>query len=263
MKGRVAWGVGQRKAIRDQSVIWRVLLLCIFFVPCHLPLAPLIAAQLPSLFRGVAVADSPSGVRVISVDDGSQASLLDLRPEDVIVSINGAAIRSIDEFAVSSQTLKGQAQSAAVVLLRNGQPYELVLHVYSLPILKQWQIRFVPDDEMRFAEPKAGVEYWSRLGRGFEIAGDPEQALQAYLNALHNDAKQTALAAKAAELSWQVAQRRLQSKQLPQALTAIDQGTTLLARLFDQPMDGAQLQIIKRNLEDTLRVLQQYHEKSS
>ena len=43
----------------------------------------------PSLFRGVVVADSQVGIRVVRVEDASQAHLADLRPEDIIVRVNG------------------------------------------------------------------------------------------------------------------------------------------------------------------------------
>src|SRR3989338_7427417 len=82
-------------------------------------------SKLPSLFRGVVVADSPLGVRVVSVEEQSQASLADLRPEDVIVQINQTAVHSIDEFAALSSALRGRAMQAAVVALRRGQPRQL------------------------------------------------------------------------------------------------------------------------------------------
>ena len=47
-------------------------------VCCFLPCVSSVA-NLPSLFRGIVVADSSSGVRIVSVEDGSQAFLADLR----------------------------------------------------------------------------------------------------------------------------------------------------------------------------------------
>ncbi len=216
------------------------------------------AGPLPSVFRGVVVVDSSLGVRVLSVEDSSQAFLADLRSGDVIVRINDAPIRTIDEFAVQSQTLKGRATKATVVVLRNGQPHQLLLHLYSYPILRHWDLVFVPDHDIRFAEPKAGREYWMRMARGFETAGDQEHMLNACLNALHNDPTQVDIAAKAADVLWRIAQHRLDAHDLSGALTALQQGTLLLNRLFDHPLDPEQLQAIKGNLEHTLAMIQRY-----
>jgi len=71
--------------------------------------AAAMAGQRPSLFRGVVVADSPLGVRVVSVEDASQASQADLRPEDIIIRVDGADVGSIDAFAMFSEALKGRA----------------------------------------------------------------------------------------------------------------------------------------------------------
>lgn len=243
---------------------WRVsVVLCLSLVACLLSLVSAFSAQLPSLFRGVVVADNPLGVRVVSVEEHSQASLVDLRPEDIIVQINDATVRSIDEFASISQTLKGQATKATIRLLRGGQPLELILHLYSLPILRQWNLAFVPEYEFRFADPKAGHEYWARLGRGFEMVGNLEPALNAYLNALHNDPAQMDLALKAAELLWKLAQIRLNAHQLPEALMALQQGTTLLERLFDQPLTESQLEMVKAQLEETVKTLRAWGQKEN
>ena len=103
----------------------------LFFLLTHLLTHSLtsLAAQLPSLFRGVVVADSPLGVRVVSVEEGSQASLADLRPEDIIVRVEAREVHSIDEFAALSATLKGHAASATVLVFRNGAPRELTLRL--------------------------------------------------------------------------------------------------------------------------------------
>ncbi len=209
------------------------------------------------------MADNPLGVRVVSVEEYSQAYLVDLRPEDVIVQINDATVRSIDEFAVISQALKGQATKATIRLLRGGQPLELILHLYSMPILRQWNLAFVPEYEFRFADPKAGREYWVRLGRGFEMVGNLELVLNAYLNALHNDPAQIDLALKAAGLLWKLAQVRLSAAQLPEALMALQQGTTLLERLFDQPLTASQLEMVKAQLEETVKTLRAWSQKEN
>jgi len=224
------------------------------------------AEQLPSIFRGVVVtnlsgpegsgpAGSVPGVRVVSVEEGSQAALADLRPEDIIIRINDTPLRTIDEFAVVSQALKRSATKAGVFVLRNGEPRELLVHLYSYPVLRRWDLTFVPDHDIRFAEAKVGMAYWMRLARGFETAGRSDQALNATLNALHNDPDNLDVALKASELLSRIARAKLAAHRLREALIAIQEGTILLGKLFDQPLDDAKLQAIKSQLEETLRAL--------
>ena len=218
-------------------------------------LSPAFAAQLPSLLRGVVVADGPFGIRVVSVEERSQAALLDLRAEDVIIEINELPVRTIDEFAVVSQALKGRVSQAPVIVLRNGQPRELTLHLYSVPILQRWGLSFVYEHDIRFAEPAAGMAYWSRLGRGFEVAGNDEQALNAHLNALHNtpDDLQTAMAAD--QLLWKIARARLEAGQRADAIGTIQQATALLERLFEQPLEDGDLRRVRQELALTVASL--------
>ena len=216
------------------------------------------AANLPSLFRGIVVADSTAGVRIVSVDDGSQAFLADLRAEDIILRIDDMDVRRINEFATLSLALKGRAVRAQMVILRNGQPRTVELHLYSYPILQRWDIRLVPDYDFHFIEPSAGRDYWTRLGRGFEIAHDSEHALAAYGNALHNMPDDVTLAMKVSELLGNVAHWHLERKELPQALEAFDNHTRLLARLFDEPLTEAQVQTVKSRLEQVLKELRAY-----
>ena len=226
------------------------------------PLPAVFASQLPSLFRGVVVADHVLGVRVISVEEFSQGQLADLRPEDIIMQVNGTPVRSIDEFAVLSQSLKGTALKATVLLLRHGQPREILLHLYSYPVLRHWDLAFVPEHDVRFADPHAGREYWMRMGRGFEIAHHVELALNAYLNALHNDPTQVDVALKVSDLLWSIAQARLDAKQLPEALTALEQGTRLMHRLFDEPLQAEALERMKVQLQHTVTLLKAFREPS-
>ena len=225
-------------------------------------LSPIIgfSAQLPSLFRGVVVADSSEGVRVISVEESSQASFADLRPEDVIVQLDAKPVKTIDEFARVSQDLKGRAIKASVVVVRNGEPRELILHLYSYPVLRQWDLTFVPEHDIRFADPEVGAQYWMRLGRGFLIADKPEPALNAYLNALHNDPRQLDAALHVAKLLLEITQARLKDHRLPEALVAFKQGAIVLQHLFEQPLASEQLAAIKTQLEQTLVVLKQYQQ---
>jgi len=213
------------------------------------------AEQLPSLFRGVIVAGSPIGVRVISVTEGSQAFLSDLRPEDLVVQVNGQPVKTLDEFAVLSHGLKGRATKAAVLVLRNGEPQTLLLHLYSVPILRQWGVSFVPEHDLRFADSSAGVAYWMRLARGFQEAKDLERALNAVLNALHNDPSNLGLALKASDVLWAIARKRLNARRIPQALSAIQHATTLLERLFRHPLTEAQLEAVRAQLQETVEVL--------
>ena len=213
------------------------------------------AAQKPSLFRGVVVADSPVGVRVVSVEETSQAYLTDLRPDDIIVQVQGQDVRSIDDFAARSQALKGQAVSAAVLVFRNGLPRELRVHLYSVPVLRAWGIEFIPDHDVRFAEAAVGADYWRRLGRGFEEAKKPREALDAYLNALHNVPTDASVALKATGLLAQESRRLLAEQHLPEGLASLQQAVTMMEKLFDAPLTDDQLQLIKRQLEDILASL--------
>ena len=215
------------------------------------------AGQWPSLFRGVVVADGALGIRVVSVEDASQASLADLRPEDTIVRINDASIKTVDDFAVVSQALKGRTARSTLLILRNGQPRELVVSLYSDALLRQWEVSFIPEHDVRFGEPKTGLAYWMRMERGFEAAGDLEAALNADLNALHQDPAQLDVAVKACELSWRIARARLEDRRLPEALTAIQQGTILLGHMFDQSLEASQLQSLKSQLQETLAILRE------
>lgn len=213
------------------------------------------AAELPSLFRGVVVADSPVGVRVVSLEESSQAYLADLRPEDIIVHIQGREVRSIDEFAVVSHELKGRAVRATVLVFRNGLPRELTLHLYSVPVLREWGVEFVPDHDVHFADPMIGLDYWRRLGRGFEEAGKPTEALDAYLNGLHNVPTDVATALKVMDLFSRASQQHLTDGELADGIASLQQALAMMEKLFDEPLTEDQLQAIKRQLEETLRTL--------
>ena len=231
----------------------------IVFGTLNSELGTVFAAQLPSLFRGVVVADGPEGVRIVTVDESSQAAQADLRPEDILVQVDNTPVGTIDQFSAVSQSLRGRVVKANVVVLRNNQPHQVLLHLYSYPILRQWRLSFVPNDEFRFADSTAGVEYWSRMGRGFEEAGDADRALDAYLNALHYDPDRRELAVKVAQMFWRIGRQRLEQHKTAAALRAIDQGTMLLQRLFEQPLGDAQLQAIKTELEQTVRTMHGTH----
>ncbi len=224
--------------------------------------APSEAAQVPSLFRGVVVADSPLGVRVVSVEERSQAALADLRPEDIIVRIDEQEIHSIDEFAALSGRLRGTATSVAVVIFRNGAPRELRLHAYSYPVLQAWGITFVPEHDIRFAEPSTGLAYWIRLGLGFENAGKPSEALNAYLNGLHNVPDDLPAALRASGLFSRVSDQRLAEGKTSEGIAALRQSVTMTQKLFDYPLTDEQLNAIRLQLRSTLDSLKRLAKKN-
>lgn len=213
------------------------------------------AAKLPSVFRGVVVADSPLGVRVVSVEETSQASFADLRPEDVIVRVQGRDIRSIDEFALLSNALKGQTITVALVVFRNGTPLELTLQLYSYPLAREWGLEIIPDFELRFAQPQTGLDYWQRLGRGFENADKSPEALQAYLNGLHYVPTDVPTALKVGELFTHVSQQHLKHGDLARGVSSLRQALLVMEHLFDFPLQDEQLQTLKTQLQDTLHAL--------
>jgi len=221
-------------------------------VACCLLLPSVFAANWPSLFRGVIVADSSVGVRVVSVEETSQAFQADLRPEDVIVSVDGRQVDSIDEFATVSTALKGRAVLATVLVFRRGAPREIRVHLYSYPVLWQWGLEFIPEHDVRFAEPRIGLEYWTRMGRGFEEARNPAEALNAYLNGLHNVPDDSAAALRVAELFASQGQEHLRARRLAEGLASLRQAVVVFEKLFDDPMTDEELQRIKRQLEHTL-----------
>ena len=255
MTGHGMWGMG--RATKSIAIVFFG-----FAIPCLMSHAPAYAAPLPSLFRGVVVTNASGGVRVVTVDEGSQAQLADVRPEDLITQINDTPVRTIDEFAVASSGLKGRVFKASVWVLRRNEPLELSVHLYSYPILQHWGLRFVAEYDIRFAEPAVGRQYWMRLGRGFETAKNPEQALNAYLNALHNDPESVETAIKIWELLRQVASAKLASRQFSDALASIQQGTLLLNHLFDHPLTPAQLDAVKTQLAELLKAVKAYRPAS-
>lgn len=229
--------------------------LCLLLTAYGLLPPSVFAAPLPSLFRGVVVADSPLGVRVVSVEETSQAYLADLRPEDLIVRIRDTEIHSIEEFAALSKTLQGHAMVATVLVFRNGAPREVRVHLYSYPVLREWGIEFLPDHDVRFAEPSVGSDYWMRLGRGFEEAGKDAEALNAYLNGLHNTPTDAAIAVKVAAIFSRTGQQRLREGALAAGLASLHQGMLVMEHLFDYPLTDEQLRVIKAQLQQTLQAI--------
>jgi len=219
------------------------------------------AASWPSLFRGVVVADSALGIRVVSVDEQSLAYRANLRPEDVVVQVNDMAIHSIDEFAVLSQSLKGRATKASLLILRNGQPRTILVHLYSEPILQRWDVAFVPEHDIRFADPKPGVEYWTNLGRGFDTANKLPDAINSYLNALHNDPQNVDVALIVVSRLGQLAREQLAQAKWSDAVTTLSRAMAMLSRMFDGPITVEQRERVKQELQSTLSSLQEANRK--
>lgn len=215
------------------------------------------AAKQPSLFRGIIVADSPLGIRVVSVEQASQAHLADLRPEDIIVRVHNTEVSSINAFATLSKNLKGRTASTVVLVFRSGQPREIALHLYSYPVLKEWGIPFVPEHDVRFAQATAGLAYWTRLGRGFEEAKKPEGALDAYLNALHNVPTDAPTALNASRLLSQVSRQHLADGELSEGIAQLRRALVILEHLFNYALTDDQLRAVRTQLYDTLQTLRE------
>ncbi len=216
------------------------------------------AGQLPSVFRGVVVVDSSLGVKVVSVEEASQAYLADLRPEDLIVRVNESDVRSIDEFAAVSMGLKGKAVSAVLLVFRNGTPRNLTLHLYSYPVLDAWGIEFVPDYDFHFVEPQVGYDYWFRLGRGFEGADKLQEALKGYLNGLHNLPQDLNLGLRASLLWSRLGQEQLRNNKAAEGLSSLRNSVVMMQKLFDYPLNDEQLQAIKEQLQSTVQGMRTY-----
>ena len=236
---------------------WRLTFFLLSLVSCLMSQAWVFCAELPSLFRGVVVADSPLGVRVVAVEESSQAFWADLRPEDIIVRVQDAEVRSIDEFAALSTSLRRRALSVTLLVFRNGVPREVTLHLYSYPVLRAWGLSFVPDHDIRFAEPAIGLAYWQRLGRGFEEAGKTAQALDAYLNGLHNVPGDLGTALTVSGLLSRLSRAHFAEGRAAEGAARLRQAVLVLQRLFERPLDDEQLAAVRRQLQETLAALQQ------
>ena len=232
-------------------------LVAFILAPRPLPLALCFALELPSLFRGVVIADHSFGVRVVSVDEDAQAYQADLRPEDIIIRIDSEEIDSIDRFALISNSLKGKALRARLLIFRNGVPKEIEVHLYSYPVRETWGLDFVPDYDLRFAQSYIAETYWLRMGRGYLEAGNEAQALSSYLNVLHNEPQNITAAVKVAELFSRIGHRRLKERAYAAGITALRQSLAVLQKLFDYPLTEAQMLSIKEQLQETLKTLRE------
>jgi membrane-associated protease RseP (regulator of RpoE activity) len=223
-----------------------------------LVLAHSVTAQVkewPSLFRGVVVAEAPFGVRVVSVEASSQAAQADLRPEDLIMRVDETPITSLEEFAGTSRRLKGRTASAQVLVVRNGAPRTIRLHLYSYPLLRAWGIEAVPNTDLRFAQPQIAQAYWIRQGRGFAIAGKLAEARDVYLNALHHVPEDAAVALTVVSLDAQLAEQALRARAVAQAAGSLAEALGILQHVFERPLTDDQLRTIQEEMADILKAL--------
>ncbi len=231
-------------------------LACLLFLAQ--PACPAVeAASLPSLFRGVVVADNALGVRVVTIDGSSQAYAADLRPDDLIVRVDDDEVHSIDDFAAVSNKLRGKTIKASVIVLRNGSPKQLLLHLYSYPVLNAFGIEWVPEHDVRFAQPEIGRDYWMRMARGFETAGQSAKALDAYLNALHNTPSDGQAAFLASVVASKIGQEQVKSGNFSEGLTSLRSSLLITQKLFDGPLSDEQLSAVKDQLKATLQAIRQ------
>lgn len=68
--------------------------------------------------------DLPSGIGVISVEEGSDAEAKGLLPDDVIVSFNGERVNTVEELAAAREGCAA-GDTVDLIIFRNGTYYEL------------------------------------------------------------------------------------------------------------------------------------------
>jgi S1-C subfamily serine protease len=92
--------------------------ICIYALPAY-ALTP---------FSGLEVANSEKtpGARVFGVAPGSPASLAGVQPGDVIVSIEGQGVKSLEDFVNISKAIRGK-EKATISLDRQGKLFNVVL----------------------------------------------------------------------------------------------------------------------------------------
>ena len=171
-------------------------------------------------------------------------------------------LRTIEDFAALSTALKGRAASATVLVFRNGAPRELTLHLYSYPVLRAWGLAFIPQHDVRFAEPPTGLAHWVRLGDGFTRADKPAEAVDAYLNGLHNVPDDAPTALKVSGLLVRMSRERLSSGDLAEGAAQLNRALKVMNGLFTRPLSTEQLESVKRQLTESLAALRDARPKS-
>ena len=211
--------------------------------------------KMPSLFRGVVVADATPGARVLSVDEESIAYAGGLRPGDVILLMHGASIASIDDFAAQSQRIGGKTTEVVLKIERAGRPVELLVSLFSPRLLEAWGERFVPNLELRFRDPKAGYTYWWGEGRRLARERRTSLAIEALATALHYqpDRAETALLLAG---QWNLlAQSRFAGRRNDQGVAALQHAVNLYQRLLAKGATAEQLQQVKAQLQPLVHTL--------
>ncbi len=209
----------------------------------------------PSLFRTVVVADAKPGARVVVVDEESAAYAGGVRPGDVITRLNGAAVGSIDEFALQSQHVLGKVSEATLVVERGGRPIALLISLFSQRLLEAWGERFVPNLELRFRDPKAGYAYWSTEGRRVAQSQRVSLAIEAFETALHYQPAHVETALLLAGQWNMLAQSRFADRRNDQGIAALQHAVNMYQRLLAKGVTAEQLAEIKGQLQRLVSTL--------
>ena len=230
---------------------WPVLCLCLLFGG----VAQAAETKTPSLFRGVVASDAQPGARVVSLDEESVAYAGGLRPGDVIAKFNGAAIGSIDDFALQSQHILGKMSEATLVVERGGQSIELLISLFSQRLLDLWGERFVPNLELRFRDPKAGYVYWWSEGQRAARNQRVSLAIEALETALHYQPEHHDAALLLAGQWSLLAQARFTDHRNDQGVAALQHAVNLYQRLAAQGTTAEALTEIKAQLQQLVSTL--------
>ena len=214
-------------------------------------------AKLPSLFRGVVVASASPGARVVSVDEESLAYAGGLRPGDVIMTVNDAAIESIDDFAGQSQRLAGKLSEATVTVQRQEQPVQLLISLFSQRLLEAWGERFVANLDLRFREPKAGYVYWTVEAQRAMREHRTSLAIEALATALHYQPDRLETALLLAGQWNELAQARFARQRNDQGVAALQHSVNLYQRLIAKGVTREQLVEIKAQLQRLVTALKE------
>lgn len=210
---------------------------------------------MPSLFRGVVVADAKPGALVVSVDEEAIAYAGGLRPGDVILIINGTPIASIDDFAAQSRRISGKMTEATLKIERAGRSVELLVSLFSQRLLEAWGERFVPNLELRFRDPKAGYAYWWSEAQRLTRERRASLAIEALETALHYQPEHADAVLLLAEQWSQLAQSRFAGRRNDQGVAALQHAVNLYQRLLAQGATTEQLAQVKAQLQQLVTTL--------
>ena len=95
------------------------------------------------------------------------------------------------------------------------------------------------------------------MGKGFEEAGKPADALDAYLNGLHNVPDDVPTALRVSELLVRMSRERLSSGDLAEGTAQLNRALKVMTGLFARPLSTEQLEAVKRQLTEALRSLKE------